>query len=308
MIWKQWSELSQWVWDFMRDAPFSPREETITESLIVEMARQNIPGSVIAKSTPVEERHRGHDWSWAILTSQGWVHLMVQAKKLRIEAAPRYPELAYDDGLDQAQRLVDAARGLGALPVYAFYNGPANGVEAAGAPVELEYGACGRHRLVRASFAGKAPWECGASPQGVALAHGQDVRDYVAGEGKAKTNRAEVNEHAMPWECFFCPWWQNGPRGPEVPGISRAATDLWSRRQGDSPDLGWLSAPSVPPRWAANVLELELQARGELADPELRAELDLGFWSDIPRNVSVVVVVLLEESRGLDVDLPGWRG
>ena len=67
------SDLSLWTWAFLRDAPFRPREETITETLLTEFSRRGSGDVLVRKSTIAEEHADGLDWAWASPCAYGQV-------------------------------------------------------------------------------------------------------------------------------------------------------------------------------------------------------------------------------------------
>lgn len=105
-------------------------EETATEVLLLDLARQ-FPGSVrVIPFTHSEEAQFGADWAWAFVgpdgrTSQG---MLVQAKRLD-DRDLEYREL-FKQGRPvgtgsltfQIDRLIASARHFGLPPIYAFYN------------------------------------------------------------------------------------------------------------------------------------------------------------------------------------------
>jgi len=112
-------KLSGWVWSFLDDASdggFSPREETLTEVLLVEMRRHAPREVAIDKAIGREESKYGADFAWAIrLPSGRWLTLLVQAKKLN-PFTGTFKELKDD----QPGKLQARAKKSGSLAVYLF--------------------------------------------------------------------------------------------------------------------------------------------------------------------------------------------
>ena len=253
------TELSAWSWWFLRDAPFRPREETLTETLLTMMSR-GASGSVwVQKATVPEEAAWGLDWAWAINTQAGWFVSLVQAKNIDGERWGVYPGLRDIDSGEQARRLIHFASLAQAVPLYAFYNSEVPPFGGTGASVS--FGACGRSTLER--NAGRPPWHAGESPMGVSVAHAQDVL-AMAIPAPAKNQRAAgILSYSMPWECLLCPQWVHPIAASADDGIlvRHVARQLGSHRATGEPDNarlerrrpGWLHE-SIP-NWAAMVQE-----------------------------------------------------
>jgi hypothetical protein len=259
-------ELSDQVWRFIDDAPFRPREETLTEFLLVEMSRRGQPGIWVQKATIGEEVRKGLDWAWAIRTSNGWLHLVVQAKQIDGGAIGVYSELRKKaKAQSQAENLIEGAATGSALPVFAFFNGSIAPFGTTGTVVRQ--GACGRGTVARAKATSVGIGR-GTSPLGVTLADAQDVLEHCilmnATKPRGKSTRAEeVNRYAMPWECLFCPAWRSGASASSV-GASVSARKLGEALEGASAiDVPWLTA--LPPRWATQLME-----EGEVRRDEFR--------------------------------------
>lgn len=119
------SDLSTWTWAFLRDAPFRPREETVTESLLVEFKRRGGARVWLQKATVPEETALGLDWAWALRVAGAWLLMLVQAKNAGGVRWTVYRELRDVDALGQANRLIHAAAQAEAMPLYALYNAEA---------------------------------------------------------------------------------------------------------------------------------------------------------------------------------------
>ncbi|MEN2469505.1 DUF6615 family protein [Burkholderia theae] len=144
MLSRHFEDLSEGVWDRLADSlalNISQGEETITDNLLLDLARLKHPGLSMIKTPKNLESDKGTDWEWWIGNdNDGWLRYAVQAKKLNLH------ELRYDTlrhvipgkpaEFDVSGNLVSAAvapalqhdvlrdyaTGNGAIPLYAFYN------------------------------------------------------------------------------------------------------------------------------------------------------------------------------------------
>lgn len=252
------SDLSQWTWRFLRDAPFRPREETITEVLLTELTRRGGSSVRIVKSSVAEENRDGLDWAWAIRTSAGWVHFLVQAKQASGQRFAAYRELRKREASSQAQRLIHAAAMADAAPLYVFYNPELPPFGAERDPIRL--GACTNGR--RLSRGSGLPWSSAhESPAAVTVVHAEDIVDHVLDAPASRQRATNVNEWALPWECLLCPGVEptagtaGQPRVNSVAVLIRQAVEA----MGDglqalaSPEgRPWIT-PEAPP-WAQELL------------------------------------------------------
>lgn len=221
------AEMSEWTWRFLADASFRPREETITESLLVDLQRRG-PGRVwVYKATSSVESRAGLDWAWALRTRAGWATMLVQAKQADGKQFAVYPELRKKDAKDQVEHLIHAAAMASALPVYAFYQGV---IHPFGQPGEsTEFGGCARRVVTRGVG---VPWIDSTSPLGITVAHAADVLDHAVPAPAANQRAATVNEYGMPLECLLCPKLRSTPsssgawRTRNTPRILEAAALL----------------------------------------------------------------------------------
>jgi hypothetical protein len=249
--------LSAWTWHLLRDAPFRPREETITELLLIELSRNGRGHVLVKKASQGDEVRDGLDWAWALETAAGWVTMLVQAKQIDGVRFGRYQELRKPDARQQANNLVHAAAMASALPVYVFYNGEVPPFGPAGTVVDM--GGCCSSPLTREHHC-SSPWRCGASPLGVTIAHALDVRDLAIEPPALRQHASQVNGMAMPWECLSCPDRVltspvgTSSRRMEVV-VARIALGMRGLRDSPIQDdaLGWLTPEA--PDWAQALLE-----------------------------------------------------
>ena len=270
------SDLSTWTWHFLRDAPFRPREETVTESLLTEFVRTGVNSVWVHKATIGEEVEFGVDWAWALRTEAGWLVALVQAKNLAGIVIGHYPELRKKTARGQAERLVHAAALAEAVPLYVFFNDEAPPFGASG--TTIAFGGCLRDELrrhTRDDPTGGLPWEATTSPAGVSLMHAEDVLENIVPPPASNQHARRVNQFAMPWECIVCPAWKGAHAPPGPPSdpsdsgepehpvrIADVATRLGTSiavssesentRLGDAPP--WLH--SEEPLWATLVREM----------------------------------------------------
>ncbi len=264
--------LSEWVWHFLGDSPFRPREETVTEVLLTELHRLGAGRVWIHKSSVGEEKTYGLDWAWALRTPAGWLTALVQAKNIDGSRFGFYPELRKPSAIQQAQALVHAASMAQAVPLYVLFNSEVVPFGLAGSVVSM--GGCLRVDLRRGAPSLGPPWQEGIAPLGVSIAHADDVVEYMIPGPATNQHARAVNKLAMPWECLFCPYWTQmasaqAPSGapgpvapPDGPRISALAVELAramsaaqqnEETQEDFTFPDWLK--SEPPRWADIVRE-----------------------------------------------------
>lgn len=123
-------ELSKRVW---ADIKLADRysifrgEETITDSLLLEIAKENFSGIKVIQTIKKKEAEQGTDWEWYIGNSEyGWMRYAVQAKKLSVRSSV-YDSLRHKVGLTpndkyQIDILREFSRVNGHVPLYNFYN------------------------------------------------------------------------------------------------------------------------------------------------------------------------------------------
>lgn len=105
-------------------------EETLTESLLLELSRA-MPSVTVRTYTRAEEsRETGADWAWWWEGDRRWFGALVQAKRLDPTTQsydfgymPR-PSRRQADPQRQIDLLMEAARDLDLPPLYVLYNGP----------------------------------------------------------------------------------------------------------------------------------------------------------------------------------------
>jgi hypothetical protein len=294
-------DLSDRVWEFLRVAPFKPREETVTEGLLVAMHRSHQATTSIAKSTIVEEQAGGHDWLWALRSPDGrrWMHLRVQAKMLFANGAYNglgTSKLTHTKSLEQVDALLDAKL-EDQIPVYAFFNGEAGPFGSRGTTgVVLR---CGRSPLTRES---SSPG-CGTSSMGVTLADADWVRFHLDRRPRPTRPRWRIsadtiNPAAMPWECLTCP---DGASFCTPPRRSKyilgRARDAFLGISDDSLPIG---VAEEPQQWAALLRDSAPEAAWESLANRRREHLDLEEVSGPPPAYMLVTELAQDDGGSRD--------
>lgn len=238
------------LWDFIEDssnAGFSPREETITENLLVSL-HNNAPGSIRVYKTSIrEEVFSGADLAMAVRVRNGlWLSILVQAKKLD-RSTLRYQELGKGSAVVQAEKLISMAAGMDALPMYLFYNGTPLGAVGD----DLPFRGCTAGSLTRDKCG--PPWNALTSartPAGCSLANANDILDIL--KTSPRPDFSSVLEKSVPWECVLCPFLDQAGGRPSV--IPWQTLPVEQTGPIDVPiDVPWLS--SEPPTWVSNAFE-----------------------------------------------------
>ncbi|MFF1817746.1 DUF6615 family protein [Kribbella sp. NPDC058245] len=251
------ADMSLWTWKFLSDAPFRPREETITESLLVDLGRRGRGQVWVHKATTGVESRTGLDWAWALKTTAGWVIMVVQAKQADGLRFAKYPELRKRDATDQVDDLLYTAAMVGALPVYVFYQGEVHPFGAAGETTW--FGACPRKEITRGPG---LPWTRTASALGITVAHAEDVMTYIVPPPAANQRAETVNNYAMPLECLLCPGLGLRHVTADAPRILEVAAQIAHLSTATQVESPWLVADSRPswiqpeqPSWVGDIIE-----------------------------------------------------
>jgi hypothetical protein len=122
------ASLSRWTYRTLRFAnqqPFSIREETITESLLM-LLLQKYPHRIkIHKFTQKDESVTGADWDWLFVGRSQVFRMRIQAKKLYLSG--KYESLNYPTDKNkprQVSNLIASAKQATPprFPAYCFYN------------------------------------------------------------------------------------------------------------------------------------------------------------------------------------------
>ncbi|MZR14330.1 hypothetical protein GQE99_15025 [Maritimibacter sp. DP07] len=227
-------DLAGWVWAEQDDAfhyGLKLQEETITENLLLRMARETVGSPLKIKMfNKTKEggsaRHgivgNGADWEWYFNTPYCQVGFRIQAKVLSYELTPLRKALSRgiykglkNDG-EQAEDLIKAARADGCNPVYVFFNHPW---------VANRYLFSSTH----------SPFPGARKDWGCSVASATAVRDL------ADNRLSALFPHMMPWDRFF--------RLEPGCGVQNAFGALGSRQE---------FVPSTPtPEWLPILLHPE---------------------------------------------------
>ena len=137
MIHKKFEELSKTIWT---NIELSNRyrtiygEETITDSILLELAKLESINIRIVQTPKFIEKDQGTDWEWFVGSKRyGWIRFALQAKKLSLKTHV-YDQLNHKVGklLNarlQIDLLKDFAKANNAVPLYTFYNNYPDGLE-----------------------------------------------------------------------------------------------------------------------------------------------------------------------------------
>lgn len=240
---------SIWVWQLLDSAEragFSPREETLTEYLLVEMQRRAPEQVRLWKATGREEQKLGIDFAWALEVRPSlWLRLLVQAKKLNSRSG-RYEELARAGAQSQARRLLTEAQRSGSVALHTLYNGSSLTRQGE----QIRFGGCTRRALQRE--AAGPPWranprcEGGCTPAGCTVVATERVLDLV--DAKQADRPEPLLLHSAPWECLLCPFLGAAGRPEALPW-----PDDFTPDNPLEAELPWLTPE--PPEWATILLE-----------------------------------------------------
>lgn len=241
----------------------------MTEYILTEFSRKAKDNVWIHKAKIGEEVRFGLDWACAFRIGSGWLVALVQAKQLDGKRFGVYPELRAQRADQQSINLIHAAAMADALPLYVFYNSEVMPFGPENQSVRVE--GCNKlqlNRRARQDDAGQLPWDSGASPLGVTLAHASDIRDHVLPPPHTHQRAQHVNHYVLPWECLFCPSWEppsltskDGP-APQIAVVAQilAETQAGARDEPDRELRQTIHPPwfqSARPEWATLVVEGE---------------------------------------------------
>ena len=187
------ANLSSWTYEALQFGHFNnfvPREETITEVLLMDLIRKYPHRIKINKFNVHEEKNFGADWEWWFIGQSLVFRMRIQAKKLN-SFSLNYDHLDYPTDKTkprQVDALITEANKANPrrFPAYCFYNyWPAN-----------------------PRFAGP---NCGATfprdvIRGCSIASASKVKKLLA---NSKTDLANVSADSDPLICMFCPRFGN---------------------------------------------------------------------------------------------------
>ncbi|MDF0594618.1 DUF6615 family protein [Psychromarinibacter halotolerans] len=161
------------------------QEETLTETLLLKMARDFSPlGLEVLMFNKGQEGENGADWEWFFDGPECSVGFRIQAKVLkRGEGSPgKYAQLGKPAG--QTQKLIDDAKKYGLNPIYIFYN----------------HRWVQNHHLfgpsVQPDWFGRSCWGC-------SVATAEFIKGISDTKGNPDKNLATVIKGSRPWHRFF---------------------------------------------------------------------------------------------------------
>ena len=99
-------------------------EETISDILLLELARLKNYNLRIIQTPKDKEKYKGTDWEWFIGSqAYGWIRFAIQAKKANPKYKGYYSCLAHKVNTElQVDILKKYAKNNNAVPLYSFYN------------------------------------------------------------------------------------------------------------------------------------------------------------------------------------------
>lgn len=120
---------AHWVWDRRRTAklarfPFS--EETVTETILLDLATQNPLEIQIVPFNKYQEAKTGADWEWCFYdqSKTQFARMIIQAKVLddKDHEYAHFDRKIGNTGIRQIDRLLSTANARGVPALYVFYN------------------------------------------------------------------------------------------------------------------------------------------------------------------------------------------
>lgn len=130
MVASKFEELGRKIWDDINNANkynLQLGEETISDNILLQIARQNYFNIRILQTTKPKEAIQGTDWEWYVGSYKyGWIRFAFQAKRLNLMDG-RYQNLNHNVGIPPNQELQltllkTFATANNAVPLYTFYN------------------------------------------------------------------------------------------------------------------------------------------------------------------------------------------
>jgi hypothetical protein len=121
-------KIASWVWERIELAQTSGlafSEETITETILLDLATRHPAKVKIKAFTKTEEGVNGSDWEWWIGQAGSWFGMRVQAKKIKLPAETFAPLQRYGvkkgSTVGQIDKLLSQAKNDGLNSAYCFY-------------------------------------------------------------------------------------------------------------------------------------------------------------------------------------------
>ncbi|MGI4021540.1 MAG: DUF6615 family protein [Janthinobacterium lividum] len=130
LITEKFEEITKRIWNDISFADYYRilyGEESITDSILLDLAKQNWFSIRILQTPKHLEPKLGTDWEWYVGSNNyGWIRYAIQAKKLKTRYNNRYTNLKHFVGPHpdnyQTKKLRIFANDNYAVPLYNFYN------------------------------------------------------------------------------------------------------------------------------------------------------------------------------------------
>jgi hypothetical protein len=210
----------------------SQTETAFTDFNLLDLRAAKLPDLGVKKAEPIEEAVCGMDWDWWIMFPDGyWRRFFVQAKKLNPKTQ-RYEKIRYRSGGQfQLDKLREAAKQQGTIPLYCFYNWS----------MEVD----------------PQCWHCPApfdeKQLGCTLVPLEAVAEAFPPRKPKSFHSLHEDHRAIPWRCLFhqhpeypkepggvaeflCPKGYSPTRYKELPQVFRASDTDTVRLSGDEPE------------------------------------------------------------------------
>lgn len=254
---RSFQKIASWVWqniELAQRTGLKFSEETITESILLQLATCH-PGKVkIHAFTKPEEGINGSDWEWWIGENGNWLGMRVQAKRIKLPSETFAPLQRYKSpkgSTYQIDNLLSRARSDGLNAAYCLYF------------------ASKKWPAMRAwptyAFLGGGP----LSPQGCLIADASAVKTV------GKDTLAALAPVTVPWHLLVCHCSAGAlNRG----GLADAAYSVLDASRGLTPRSGdstLIDAPLVPPQ---NDLPLHMRLLRENGEEVVGASKEM-LWS-----------------------------
>lgn len=179
--------LADEVWQRIADGErlgISQGETSITDHLLLEIARLGDPRFKVMKTSIIKEAEQGTDWEWWVGSpSAGWLRYAIQAKRFNLQTGT-YDKLNHTIGKNHGRQLdvlKNYASKNNAIPAYCLYNHA----------TEADYGPF---------------WHCGVTPPeptqlGCTISGLPQVEAALNGRGQ-RTFKSFHQNGAFPWRCL----------------------------------------------------------------------------------------------------------
>lgn len=200
--------LASRVWDLSAISArhqLSLGEETITDTVLLELAMRHPTEGAMYKFNRTEEGKTGADWIWCVTDGHLWFEMLVQAKKLD-RTTMTYPRINRNIGntsTRQIDQIINVANLSGITPMYCFYN--FFDVTRFCPPWHI---CCMYSNLFSNLF-------------GCSMAHAPAIRMQQS------HNFSNISRISLPWHCIVCCFFQGGRSLPHR--VRNACLELHER-------------------------------------------------------------------------------